>query len=172
MDTIGQSHDLRLHEVRERITSEITEIEEKKKEVQCLHELTENEKSSSLLADYIQANRELHEQQKNTHPGFLIAFDNIDFHLSRRNMTMKHQNRDVHWINHIMVENRVSGNNLSSECSQKDVLDIPNIQFFPSVEDQRKQRLNYIVIVSRILVDHFDAFSAFKNVCVRHIPHK
>lgn len=49
---------------------------------------------------------------------------------------MSEQNRDVHWVNHGMVENRVSGLLTTRE---KDILDIPNIQFLPSVEDQRRQ---------------------------------
>ena len=32
--------------------------------------------------------------------------------------------------------------------------------------------MNYVILVSRILVDYFDSFSVFKDVCVRHVPHK
>ncbi|CAB4019750.1 Hypothetical predicted protein, partial [Paramuricea clavata] len=53
-----------------------------------------------------------------------------------------------------------------------DIYDIPNIIFLSSVVDQRQQRLNYTVLVSRILSDYFDAFAEFKDVCVKHIPHK
>ena len=49
------------------------------------------------------------------HPGFTIAFDNIDLQISRKNMTMSKQNRDVHWVNHKMFINRVSGNDLPND---------------------------------------------------------
>ena len=65
----------------------------------------------------------------------------------------------------------MSGNHLSTE-EEKDILDIPNIKFLPSVDDQRRQRMNYVVLVSRILLDYFDSFSVFKDVCVHHIPHR
>ena len=32
--------------------------------------------------------------------------------------------------------------------------------------------MNYVILVSRILVDYFDSFNVSKDVCVRHIPHK
>ena len=49
---------------------------------------------------------------------------------------MLQQNWDVHWVNHSMVENRVTGNHLLT-AREKDILDTPNIQFLPGVEDQR-----------------------------------
>jgi hypothetical protein len=126
----------------------------------------------SVSSNLTKATTELKDVQRKCHPGFSIAFDNIDFHLKRRNMTMTSQNRDIHWVNHVMIENRVSGNHLSSKGPKADIHDIPNIVFLPSVVDQRQQRLNYTVLVSRILSDYFDAFAEFKDVCVKHIPHK
>ena len=35
--------------------------------------------------------------------------------ISRKNMTMSKQNRDVHWVNHKMFINRVSGNDLPND---------------------------------------------------------
>jgi len=106
------------------------------------------------------------------HPGFIIPFDNIDIELKRKNMTMSNQNQVLHWVNHKMVENRVSGNNLPSQGQKADILDVPNIEFFPNVVDQIRQRFNYIVLVSRILVDYFDCFEPLKDACLQHIPHK
>ena len=146
--------------------------ENKNREFQQLHEQLLKDGDRKLISpESINARKELTELQKSCHRGFVITFDNIDFHLSRRNMSMSEQNRDVHWINHGMVENRVSGNHLLT-AREKDILDIPNIQFLPSVEDQRRQRMSYVILVSRILVDYFDSFNVFKDVCVRHIPHK
>ena len=147
-------------------------LEDKNNEFQQLHEQLLKDGDRKLISpESINARKELRELQKSCHPGFVITFYNIDFHFSRRNMSMSEQNRDVHWVNHSMVENRVSGNHLLT-ARKKDILDIPNIQFLPSVEDQRRQRMNYIILASRILVDYFDSLNVFKDVCVRHIPHK
>lgn len=138
MEALGESHDACLQDVRSRITTEKALLENKNKEFQQLHEQLLKDGDRKLISpESINARKEWTELQKSCHPGFVITFDNIDFHLSRRNMSMSEQNRDVHWVNHGMVENRVSGNQLLT-TREKDILDIPNIQFLPNVEDQRR----------------------------------
>jgi len=172
METLGKSHNACLQDVRNRISSEMFLLENKSKEVSHLsEELLKSEHRKLLSAECLNARKDLRELQKSCHRGFVIPFDNIDFYLSRRNMSMPDQNRDVHWVNHSTVGKRMSGNHLST-VEEKDILDIPNIKFVPNVDDQRRQRMNYVVLVSRILVDNFDSFSVFKDVCVRHIPHR
>ena len=100
-------------------------------------------------------------------PFYLIIFDG---QMKRRNMTKENQNYDYHWVNHRVVINRVLANNLDQ--SRKNVLDVWNIKLLPTVQDQKHQRYNYIVLVARMLVEHFDFFKSFKDVCVQHIPHK
>ena len=51
--------------------------------------------------------KELNLQRKSSHPGFVVAFDNIDLLLQRKDMTMSAQNQDVHWVNHEMVINSI-----------------------------------------------------------------
>ncbi len=178
LEAIGQSHDVRLHEVKDIIVNEHKAVEKKKQEVNELKAILAEQnvqskhQEESVSSKLKKATTELKDAQRKCHPGFLIAFDNIDFHMKRRSMTMTSQNRDIHWVNHVMIENRVSGNHLSSEEPKADIHDIPNIVFLPSVVDERQQRLNYVVLVSRILSDYFDAFAEFKDVCVKHVPHK
>ena len=85
-------------------------------------------------------------------------------------MSKDKQNFDFHWVNHKIVESRVSGN--KHDSFPRDLLSVPNIKFLPSVRDQQQQRQNYIVLVARILVDHVECFQVLRDVCVRHIPHK
>lgn len=122
----------------------------------------------------MKANESLKEHESNCHPGFTIAFDNIDLEIERKNMTMAKQNRDIHWVNHQMFFNRVSGNSLSKQAPQAPLFlqTVSNMTFLPSANDQLKQRSNYIVLISRMLVEYFNAFQPFKDVCIQHIPHK
>ena len=55
---------------------------------------------------------------------------------------------------------------------QPDLLDVPNVTFLPSPGEMQEQRLDYIILVSRILVDHFSVLDPFKDVAVQHMPHK
>lgn len=119
-----------------------------------------------------QANASVKEHLKACHAGFTIAFDNIDLEINRKNMTMSQQNRDIHWVNHEMFVNRVSGNLLLSDGPRCDLSTVQNSNFLPNVLDQQRQRFNYIVLVSRILVQYFDAYEPLRDVCIQHIPHK
>ena len=87
-------------------------------------------------------------------------------------MTMGKQNRDFHWVNHQMFLNRVSGNLLPNEAPQQDLQTVSNMAFLPSADDQLRQRFNYTVLISRMLVDYFDAFEPLKDACIQHIPHR
>ena len=88
--------------------------------------------------------------RKEHHSGFVISFDNLDFQLNRRNMTKDNQNQDYNWVNHQMVENRVSGNSLDvKKTDLEDIVNIPNTRFLPNLYDQQNQCLDYIILTSR-----------------------
>ena len=110
---------------------------------------------------------DMKKERLNMHPGFAILFDS---NLNRRHMTMENQNLDYHWVNHKIVVNRVSGNKFHK--SPRDILNVSNHRFLPTVQDQKRQRQNYIVLVARILVEHLECSKVFKDVCVLHIPLK
>ena len=176
LETIGENHDHQLKQVKERIAMEHKKIENKKAVIKSLYDTSKRNACpdfSTLQAKQNKARSSLREYQKICHPGYVIAFDNIDIHVKRRDMTLKAQNTDIHWVNHTMIENRVSGNCLSVDAKEPaDIHHVSNINFFPSIEDHEQQRLSYIILVSRILVDYIDALSVFKDVCICHIPHK
>ena len=87
-------------------------------------------------------------------------------------MTMHSQNQDFHWVNHQMVENRVSGVHLDSLQPKANLQDVSNLKFIPSIKDQQQQRTNYIILTSRILVQYFKVLEPLKEACIQHIPHK
>ena len=85
-------------------------------------------------------------------------------------MNKDNQNCDFHWVNHKIVKNRISRSKLDN--SSRNALAISNIAVLPSVQDQRRQRQNYIVLIAGMLVENLDCFAIFKDVCIRHIPYK
>lgn len=174
LDDLGEKHDSALQEAQKAITHENILIKEK---LEALNELESSHSSHNTCPktcsqSLSKAKIEVCEQQKLAHPGYCIAFDNIDVQLKRKNMTLSSQNRDFHWVNHKMVIHRVSGCLLPANGKKADLLEIKNLQFLPSMEDHQRQRLNYIILVSRMLVEYFDAFEPLKDACIQHIPHK
>ena len=87
-------------------------------------------------------------------------------------MTLGKQNQDLHWVNHLMFANRVSGNLLSIDAPRQDLQTISNMTFLQSASDQLRQRCNYIALISRFLVEYFDALQPLKDACIQHMPHK
>ena len=164
LDTLGENHDSYLKQTRERITKENEDLHLLKEEIKrstcnCSEEL-------SVLR------KQAFELEKSTHPGFVISFDNLDIQLQRKNMSMESQNRDYHWVNYQMIENRVSGAHLKSKGPQANLEEVSNLKFFPTLDDQQRQRSNYIILTSRILVNYFDLLAPLKDACILHIPHK
>ena len=67
---------------------------------------------------------------------------------------------------------RVSGAMLDSSAPKSNLLGVCNLRFLPSMEEQKCQRLNYVVLCSRILVNYFDVLTPLADACIQHIPHK
>lgn len=116
--------------------------------------------------------KELNDLKSGCHSGYAIVFDNIDLLFNTKHMSTTNQNKVVHWINHKMVTNRVSGNNLQWKGQQRELFDVPNNKFLPSPLEHKKQRHDYIILVSRTLVEYFECFKPFKEACMQHIKHK
>ena len=106
-------------------------------------------------------------------PGWKIAFDNLDIFQRVREMTEDNQNKDHHWINHVKVTNRVSGNHLPDDnplCES--VMELDNYKVIPTGPDHISQRGNYIRLMERVLTEEIPYLSFCKDVVTSHIPHR
>ena len=112
------------------------------------------------------------ESEKSKHPGFVISFDNLDIQLQRKNMSMESQNQDYHWVNHQILENRMSGAHLRSKGPNANLEEVSNLKFLPTLDAQQQQQSNYIILTARILVNYFDSLAPLKYAWILHIPHK
>lgn len=106
-------------------------------------------------------------------PGWKIAFDNLDIFQKVREMTEENQNKDHHWVNHVKVTNRVSGNHLPDEKPILDsVMDLDNYKIIPTVPEHISQRGNYIILIERIITEEIPCLAFCKDVVPTHIPHR
>ena len=101
LDILGAHHNEVLITAKERISQEQVKLTELTQRVTDQNHAC----SGSCLEDCLEAQASLEAQdllkqhQMASHPGFVIAFDNIDLELKVKNMTMSKQNRDIHWVN-------------------------------------------------------------------------
>lgn len=104
--------------------------------------------------------------------GRKLVFDNFDFKQQVHSMTEQHQNIDVHWVTHLSVENRVSGNHLSSAKPAADaVMQMENGVCLPTRHEHHLQRENYITLTERAIVE-IPCLECLKRVVCKHIPHQ
>lgn len=87
-------------------------------------------------------------------------------------MTSDHQNTDIHWVNHNIVENRVSGNHLPDDKSVKNIMDVENKDLIPSIADHKELYNNYLVHIQRILTKRIPSLEGLSSNVPKHIKHK
>lgn len=104
-------------------------------------------------------------------PTFQITGDNIDLAIKAKHMSTFQQNKSIHWFNLNAVLNRVHGNHLPNSC-QKSILDVENVAFLPSPEDNQDLLHDLIPLYARCIVYNIPALlSVFGDSVVKHIPH-
>lgn len=92
LDALGEGFDQPLQNAKEKITSENLKTRE-----------LQNQGTAQEM------NERMKDHLRNCQPGFTIGFDNIDFEIPRKNITLGKKNQDLHWVNHLMFGNRVLG---------------------------------------------------------------
>jgi hypothetical protein len=133
----------------------------------------------SLVADKLmeydlninQCEKNLEKARLERPPSYSIVLDNIDIMVHSADITSDNQNKDYHWCNHNAVLDRI--NPIEDDCKPKQSLsDTPNITFVPSLKEQFEIINDLVIMVARVLVEHFKEFQSFKNVVPKHIKHK
>ena len=104
--------------------------------------------------------------------GFSVVVDNWDLRQEVRHMTSDHQNTDIHWVNHNIVENRVSANHLPDDKPVKNIMDVENKDLIPSIADHKELYNNYLVHIQRILTKRIPSLEGLSSNVPKHIKHK
>ena len=105
--------------------------------------------------------------------GWKIPFDNFDIYQRVRGMSEDNQNKDLHWIKHLKVTNRVSGNHLPDDrpiCEF--VADVDNNKMLPTIPEHLAQRNDYITLIERAPMEEIPYLAFCKVAVVSHIPHR
>lgn len=88
-----------------------------------------------------------------------------------KHMSASNQNNSIHWFNLTTVKNRVWVNHLSNDNPVKSVLELENVEFLPSPEDNEAYLHNITALATRVVVRNIPAFLQFKDIVVKHILH-
>ena len=104
--------------------------------------------------------KELEEKVLLQHPPtFQITGDNLDLMAKVKHTSASNQNNSIHWFNLNAVKNRVLANHLSNDNPVKSVLELENVEFLPSPEDNEAYLHNITALATRVVVRNIPAFS-------------
>ena len=94
------------------------------------------------------------------------TFDNFDFKVLANIILTNHRNSDIHWITQYFTFNRVSSSLV------QDMNAFENSNYLLSNEELQMFRREFIVLVSRVLVEFFPCLNPLKSLVSKHIRHQ
>lgn len=111
------------------------------------------------------------ESSFSTQTDFGLNGDNLDW-IRRPSIYSEDRNTEsVHWFNLIGYDNRVVNWDLNDKNPIRDIKDLENSTFLPSLDDHAKLKDEFVVLVLRILVKNCKYFEQFASMVPTHIPH-
>ena len=108
-----------------------------------------------------------------TDKDFKNVIDNLDTNHRVSDMNENHQNISTHHTAKLAVFNRVKApEELSGSHPKSTLEELDDSIFICTPAEHVKQRLNYIVIVSRILTEFVKCMKPFESEVIQHIRHQ
>nr|XP_054758519.1 uncharacterized protein LOC129264636 [Lytechinus pictus] len=105
--------------------------------------------------------------------GFQVVADNVDLFIQARHPTRSNYGSDLHMVNILAIENRITGHHLPSE--NKDDFkpdDIKSEMFLPNVGDNESLRNEWKVLCGKIISQYMPKLKEELKELQSSIPHK
>lgn len=101
------------------------------------------------------------------------TFDNFDFKILANVILKNHRNSDFHWITHYLTFDRISSAGLDdTKPLVNDISTFSNSNYLLCKDELQLFRKEFIVLVSRILVEFFPCLSSLESFIPKHIKHR
>lgn len=104
-------------------------------------------------------------------PTFKFVGDNVDKHVTPRNMTVDAQAQSLHLFNVFAVLDRVDMSHLEDSPSLPQLSECDVKRVLPTEEDQRVLYSNFVIHAIRVLKKYMPFFSRFAtglDLCIHH----
>ena len=100
------------------------------------------------------------------------TFNNFDFNILTNIVISGYKNSDMHWICQYITFDRIPSSHLDdSKPLVDDISKFENKKYLLSKCELQSMRYEYIVLISRILIDFFPCLKVIKSVVPSHIEH-
>ena len=84
---------------------------------------------------------------------YQIIFDNLDFFVQVKHMTSENRNKSIHWVNVLLVLDRVSGDHLDDTRPLKSVFDLFDVDFVPTMHHNAMLLEAIVPLFARVIVN-------------------
>ena len=98
--------------------------------------------------------------------------DNWDLKIKKDHLRKDVQNEDLHLFSSNLIQNRIDFSHLPNDAPIGKISQLEMSKVLPSQRDWAYFASTCQVLISRVLIDHFPAFSIFKGLYPKHIPHE
>ena len=135
--------------------------------------LTQSRKSYKNMLDELGAGL-IHTIKKMLQDGHELrfTFDNFDFRILTNIIIKGYQNSDMHWISQYATFDRVSSSGLEdTKPIVSNIKDYDNSNYLMSSNELKAMRDDFIILVSRVLVEYFQCLQSLRTVVPIHIMH-
>ena len=95
---------------------------------------------------------------------YKLVGDNLDKHVTPREMRLDHQAQSLHYFNCYAVKDRVSTLGLKDNPSLPDFSAFSEAKILPTAEDHESLMSNFVILVSRVVKKHFPFSYIFLKV--------
>ncbi|CAH1778501.1 unnamed protein product, partial [Owenia fusiformis] len=100
---------------------------------------------------------------------FKVIEDNFDLTVIPNYITMLNQPIQHHWWLHIALEKGITAPHLPSDRLTRNILDVPNCEFIPSVAECQELEHNMAFHVAQVLTKRIPFFKQFAEQIPNHI---
>lgn len=149
-------------------------LNQKFQDLSTVHEviqLIERELGNNAFSD-AGLKKLLSELESQKPESYQIVGDNVDLHVKVKHMTSERQNKSIHCFALNAIKDRIDGRHLSDDKPSRDILEMENIEFLPSVTDNQDLLYDLIPLCARIGIEKLPALKCFSNVKISHLPHR
>ena len=103
---------------------------------------------------------------------YQIIGDNVDMMIKIKHQASTKPNKSIHWFHLLGVKDRAIAYDLADDKPIGSTHDLQPGDILPSTKDNQELLHDFIPLFARVAVDKVPAFEIFKDVVVRHIPHR
>ena len=101
------------------------------------------------------------------------TFDNFDFKILANIILKNHRNSDFHWITHYLTFDRISSAGLDdTKPLVNDINTFSNSNYLLCTDELQLFRKEFIILVSRVLVEFFPCLRSLESLIPKHIKHQ